>query len=63
MISLATLKFLTDITENNNREWFQDHKDQYEAARENMLEFTGEVIKALSLVDPYIDAPPTPKSA
>jgi uncharacterized protein (TIGR02453 family) len=61
MISLATLKFLTDITENNNREWFQDHKDQYEAARENMLEFTGEVIKALSLVDPYIDAHTDPK--
>jgi uncharacterized protein (TIGR02453 family) len=61
MISLATLKFLTDITENNNREWFQDHKDQYEAARENMLDFTGEVINALSLVDPYIDAHTDPK--
>ena len=61
MISLATLNFLTRLTENNNREWFQNHKDEYDAARENMLEFTGSVIQALSKVDPYIDAHTDPK--
>ena len=61
MISLATLNFLKDLTENNNREWFQDNKEQYEAAREDMLQFTAGIIKSLSEIDPYIDAHTDPK--
>lgn len=43
MIKKATLNFLNDVSENNNREWFAEHKERYLAARENVAEF-GEVI-------------------
>lgn len=31
MFTRATLKFLSDIKKNNNREWFQANKDRYES--------------------------------
>ena len=38
-INKATLKFLKDLSKNNNREWFLTHKDQYLIAQANALEF------------------------
>jgi uncharacterized protein (DUF2461 family) len=35
-IKNSTLKFLSDIAENNNRDWFQTNKDFYLEAQENM---------------------------
>lgn len=61
MINAATLKFLADLKQNNNRDWFLVQKDSYEAARDNVIELTGDVIKALSKIDPYIDAGTDPK--
>jgi uncharacterized protein (TIGR02453 family) len=43
----STLKFLSDLRDNNNKNWFDAHKAEYEAARENHLQFTGELIKAI----------------
>jgi len=56
MIRPQTFDFLKELVENNNREWFQVNKDRYEEARENVVEFTGELIKKLHKIDPLINA-------
>jgi uncharacterized protein (TIGR02453 family) len=55
MIQRHTFDFLKELVENNNREWFQANKERYEAARDNVIEFTGEWIKSLHKIDPSID--------
>jgi len=56
MIQRHTYDFLKDLVENNNREWFQANKERYEAARENVIDFTAELLKLMHKVDPGIDA-------
>lgn len=55
MIQRRTFDFLKELIENNNREWFQANKERYEAARDNVIEFTAEWIKLLHKIDPSID--------
>jgi len=55
MIQRHTFDFLKDLVENNNREWFQVNKERYEAARENVIDFTTELLKLMHKVDPGID--------
>ena len=55
MIQRHTFDFLRELVENNNREWFQANKERYEAARENVIEFTVELLKLLHKTDPSID--------
>lgn len=50
-IQSSTLQFLKDLSNNNNREWFQSNKDRYEAAHENMKQFVAAVEKALGETD------------
>jgi len=54
MINRQTLDFLSELVENNNREWFLANKERYEKARENVIEFTGELLKLMRKVDPSI---------
>src|SRR3984885_11605303 len=61
MIQHHTFDFLKELVENNNREWFQANKQRYEAARDNVIEFTGEWIKLLHKIDPSIDDALDPK--
>jgi uncharacterized protein (TIGR02453 family) len=61
MINQHTLDFIDGLKANNDRNWFLAHKDEYEAARENILLFTAEVLKELSQVDPYVTADTDPK--
>jgi uncharacterized protein (TIGR02453 family) len=56
MIKLTTLNFLKDLALNNNREWFQDNKQVYEDARENVVEFTAALINELTKLDPDVTA-------
>ena len=51
-----TLGFLTAIKENNDREWFQEHRDQYERAWDNMKNFTAALIDGLAQWDCHISA-------
>lgn len=51
-----TFSFLTAIKENNNREWFQEHRQRYEHAWQNMKDFTQAVINGLAKTDRYITA-------
>ncbi len=46
-IEKQTLDFLNQLGKNNNREWFQEHKQDYEKAKENVLEFTGALMSKL----------------
>jgi len=55
MIQHHTFDFLKELIENNNREWFQANKDHYDAARENVIEFTTEWLRLLHKIDINID--------
>jgi uncharacterized protein (TIGR02453 family) len=61
MISKTTLDFIGNLKQNNNREWFLEHKDDYEAARDNIINLTARVLKELSKIDPLVDAGTDPK--
>ena len=51
MITRDTLQFLAKLKQNNNREWFQDHKHLYEAAHKNMIEFADALYEEMQLLD------------
>ncbi|MCB0655799.1 MAG: DUF2461 domain-containing protein [Saprospiraceae bacterium] len=53
-ISKSTFQFLKDLKDNNNREWFQDNKPRYEAAREDFMTFIDALIARISVFDPSI---------
>ncbi|MEP7229729.1 MAG: DUF2461 domain-containing protein [Ginsengibacter sp.] len=38
-IEKSTLNFLNRLSKNNNREWFNEHKEKYLAAHENIIAF------------------------
>jgi len=44
MLSPATIKFLKDLKKNNNREWFEKNRKQYEAAKEDFAALVQSVI-------------------
>ena len=59
MISKATYKFLRDLKANNNRDWFQENKPRYEAAKAEFEGFItalyGEISKfddSIGLIEP-----------
>ena len=54
MIQSSTLKFLKDLNKNNNKQWFDKHRDQYELAKENILVLAVGLIKAIAAFDPPI---------
>lgn len=47
--------FLRDLKTNNNREWFQAHKDRYNQARQAFESFIDDLIPLIRTVDPLID--------
>ena len=51
MIQKPTLKFLNDVNENNNREWFAEHKERYLLAKENVADFGESVFSELGKTD------------
>lgn len=53
-ISTSTFEFLRALKENNNREWFNAHKAEYEKSYDNMLNFVQALIQKLSTFDPHI---------
>lgn len=48
------IKFLTAIAANNNRQWFQEHKDEYLQAKSEFESGVAELIKELSKFDSEI---------
>ncbi|TKC07531.1 DUF2461 domain-containing protein [Pedobacter frigoris] len=52
MIKSDTLSFITDVAQNNNREWFAEHKARYETAKADVLAFVDQLIPQLAAADP-----------
>lgn len=61
MIQRHTFDFLKELVENNNREWFQANKERYDAARENVIDFTAELLRHMHKIDPGLDDKLDPK--
>ena len=51
MIRPATLHFLTRLRQHNNRPWFEEHKADYRAAKEEVAAFAAAVEAALNQTD------------
>lgn len=47
----VTLNFLTQLRVNNNKEWFDTHRDDYEEARAAFIDVLGELMMRFSEVD------------
>ncbi|WP_372774999.1 DUF2461 domain-containing protein [Mangrovibacterium sp.] len=52
----ALVQFLKGLKENNTREWFNDHRTEYETAKEQMLFFTEIMIQEIRKFDSDIPA-------
>lgn len=50
-IQPKTFAFLKSLKKNNNRDWFNDHKSEYENAKDNVLGFIQELVVAFSTFD------------
>ena len=51
MIEKSTLKFLTDLKNNNKRDWFLANKSAYEKAKTNFIEFVQNLIDEVAKFD------------
>lgn len=63
MLKKETLKFIKDVAENNNREWFAANKDVYEAAKADVLALVTVLIPELAKVDALLSAEADPKKS
>lgn len=52
MLQPATLKFLEGLKLNNNKPWFEGHKDAYEAAKLDFEKLISEVLTGLASIEP-----------
>ncbi|WP_226064404.1 DUF2461 domain-containing protein [Kaistella polysaccharea] len=53
-IENSTLSFLNILKLNNNREWFNENKERYVHAKENVVEFVDELIQEIGKFDDAI---------
>ncbi len=51
MLNAKTLQFLTKLKKNNSREWFNQHRADYEAAKENFIELVNQILANTSQFD------------
>jgi len=54
MIAAATFKFLRDLDKNNDKEWFEGHRDRYDTALENLTDVAEQLIDDAASYDPDI---------
>lgn len=54
MVKKSTLKFLSQLAKNNNREWFHAHQEEYVAAKDNIQEVIEELIIEVGKFDPSV---------
>lgn len=48
------LKFLTDLKKNNNKDWFDKNKKEYDKIRKEVIEFVTGMIKRIQSFDPTL---------
>lgn len=51
MKTAETIKFLKQLKQNNNKEWFDAHKAEYQNLRKDWINFITEIIKGISAFD------------
>ena len=57
----AAFRFLRNLAKNNNREWFNAHKPQYESAvRDPFLRLIADLAEPLARISPHFRADPRP---
>lgn len=54
MLQKETLDFLKKLDKNNNREWFNKHKDNFLAAKDDIAALTGSLINEIAKFDTAI---------
>jgi uncharacterized protein (TIGR02453 family) len=54
MIEKTTLDFLSKLKKNNNKEWFDKNRPNYELAKKNYYAFVNELIQSISKFDPSV---------
>ena len=54
MLAASTLQFLKALDKNNNKAWFDAHKKQYDAAKQDFAALTQKVITQFGKKDPAI---------
>lgn len=50
-IQKSTFDFLKKLEKNNNRDWFNENKNLYTEAQQNVLEFVGEMLEEMGKYD------------
>lgn len=53
-MNAALFRFLNELKVNNNREWFQEHKKQYDALRDEFIGVVQQLIDRIAIFDPEI---------
>ena len=56
------LRYLRDLSANNNRDWFQEHKQEYNVCRKNFEEGVTQAVATIAQFDASISHIP-PKDA
>lgn len=51
MLQANTVTFLGKLSKNNNKPWFDKHRDDYQAAKEDYEVFVTEILAGLSTID------------
>ena len=51
MLRATTVTFLGKLSKNNNKPWFDKHRDDYQAAKEDYEVFVTEILAGLSTID------------
>ncbi|MCG3166307.1 MAG: hypothetical protein POELPBGB_02085 [Bacteroidia bacterium] len=51
MIQQSTLKFLSALKKNNNRDWFLANKKDYDAAKKDFIDYVQKLIAGISVFD------------
>jgi uncharacterized protein (TIGR02453 family) len=51
MLQKETLRFLDQLKQHNNKPWFEEHRQQYEAVKKDFEQFTATILKAVAEFD------------
>ena len=51
MLHPKTIQFLTKLKKNNSREWFNQHREDYDSAKENFIELVNQILTQVGKID------------
>lgn len=55
MITTASWQFLTDLAQNNSRDWFLANAARYAQFKENYQALIGELLREMQAIDPHLE--------